>query len=429
MNDLSISCRLALAGLLIMVSTGCPACETLARKLDNEDPPRGPAKILILKCDKATNSLQLYSASYYTFGGVDNEMKTDSRLNGKPCSVSKEFQGRPFTVGPAASALFQTPTAAPQRAKAQSAKAQKPPVADADPVFSPLALFPWLAPAIFNPTPASPDRRTLPIDCPSNLGGFLINHLQNTVTAFGLCPLRQVREIFVPPNPLQLAVTPDGSLALVTSYGTADGGALTFINTATGAIAATMQLFNYNPSGIAISPDGTRAYLTHYLELSPSIVVIDIPNRRVLSTIPLPLAYPRVIALTPDGSQAWVNYYQGGIVTVVDLLTATVAGTVNITQPVSMGIAFNRTGTKAFVAAAPNQLYVIDTATLAVKTRITVGQAPSDVVVTLDGNFVLLNSDVENGTWWVDARTERLLGRSKDPTDTTGGTLGLLIFR
>lgn len=105
------------------------------------------------------------------------------------------------------------------------------------------------------------------------------------------------------------------------------------------------------------------------------------------------------------------------------------AGTVNITQRVSMGIAFNPTGTKAFVAADPNFLYVIDTATLAIKTRITVGSAPSDVVVTPEGDFVLMNSDFENGTCWVDARTDKLLGHSKNPTDTTGGTMGLVIFR
>lgn len=105
-----------------------------------------PLQIYILKCDKSTKRLQLYRATYRR--GFDSpvfdEQKTASGLNGKPCAVSKEFQGRPYTIGPAGEVLFQVPDPAQSNNK-QSAPA-------ADPVLSALKLFPWLSPVLFNPT-------------------------------------------------------------------------------------------------------------------------------------------------------------------------------------------------------------------------------------------------------------------------------------
>ena len=78
MNNLSSRCKIALTGLLIMVSMGCDRCGDPRELL--------PLQIYILKCDKSTKRLQLYRATYRR--GFDSpvfdEQKTASGLNGKP---------------------------------------------------------------------------------------------------------------------------------------------------------------------------------------------------------------------------------------------------------------------------------------------------------------------------------------------------------
>ena len=339
-------------------------------------------------------------------------------LNGKKCSVSTDGKGRPFTVGD--SVVFSGPGQATtdQRSPGKQATAS----ATANPSL--VDWFPFLAPLISNPSFPEADSSRYKSSCTPAVRSYLVNHLQGTVTAFGVCPLTILKEITVAPLPLQIRITPDGATALVTSY----EEALTFIDTATNTVKATMPLINYNPQGIAISPDGTRAYVTHYYDIQPVLLVIDIPNRKLLSTIALPQPYPRVVVMTPDGSQAWVNYLYGGVITVVDVLTGTVARNINISQPVEKGMAFNPTGTKAYAAVYPNQVYVIETATLAVKIRLTVGQAPNDVVATPDGTRIFVNSEVDPGLWWIDPTVDRVVGSWKPP-GATGGSMGLLIYQ
>ena len=96
---------------------------------------------------------------------------------------------------------------------------------------------------------------------------------------------------------------------------------------------------------------------------------------------------------------------------------------------VGQGMAFNPQGTKAFVAVQPNQLYVIDTATLTTMARITVGAGPNDVIMMAEGDVVAVGAGFAPGTWWVDARKNRLITHSVAPGDTSGATMGLAVIR
>ncbi len=399
-----------MAAVALVFSTGCNF--DLWANATGYDPDADEPYIVV-RCNPDTKTLQAYTTNYPVNipGYVSGETQVASPINGKSCSVSTENQNRPFTISQAvANGIFVPPTSnAPLRTAAASAP-------------SLVNTFPWLEPLLFGPAFPVMDHGKGTVNCPAGLEAYLVNHVEGTVTAFSICSMQVLKEITVTPDPLQVAVTPDGKQALVTSY----DGAVTFIDTATNTISGTLVLNNYNPSGIAISSDSTRAYVTHYLDLQPSLLVIDIPNRKLLSTIPLPQAYPRVVVLTPDGSQAWVNYYQGSFVTIVDLLTGTVSGSVG--GAASTGMAFNPTGTKAFLAVPPNLLYVVDTATLSTVARLTVGDAPSDVVATPDGKHVLVTSQSQPGTWWVDPRTNKVLGNTVPTGQTTGGSQGLLVF-
>ena len=360
-------------------------------------------------CDK--NNMILYFYEYQTQRNGPPIPNLVNQIRGD-CEPSLEGQGTTKTISPVVRVT---------RTQTLNNEASTPQSSNLGPTL--VNTFQYLLPWLFGPSLPDADIGKIRPDCPGDSQAYLVQHSRDSVQAFGLCPARLIKDIPVAPNPLQVAITPDATLALVTSY----DGFLTFIDTATNTVKATLDLINYNPSGIDISPDSSRAYLTHYLDISPSLVIVDIPNRKILSTIALPFVYPRQVTLTPDGSQAWVNYYGGGVVTVIDLMTSTIAGSVNIGQLVDTGIAFHPTGTKAYVAVQPNQFYVIDTATLTIKTKIGIGQAPLDVIVSSAGDLVWVNSETDPGIWWIDTAQDKLL-RVTRPANVQGGSMGMLVY-
>jgi len=224
--------------------------------------------------------------------------------------------------------------------------------------------------------------------CDGNVTIYQIENDLDTVVHMSVCPQQVLNEIKVCSSPLESAVTPDGSTLLVTCY----DNAIAWIDTASDKVKFTLNTPNAFPAGIAVSPDGSRAYVTNYYDFNPnaSLLVIDIASHAVVNTIPMPTSFPGVVTLTPDGSQAWVNYYHSSFVDIVDTASGTVGNRIDLQEDTENGMAFNPTGTKAFIATGSNHLAVVDTATLKVITKVAVGATPLDVVVTPDGTRVLV---------------------------------------
>jgi YVTN family beta-propeller protein len=246
----------------------------------------------------------------------------------------------------------------------------------------------------------------------------MVNHLSSTVTHYSTCPLGVIKRIQVPANPEQLAITPDGTTLIVTCY----GNAIVFINTANDAILTTLNVPGY-PNGIAISPDGTTAYVTSYINVNPVIYTLNIASRTITAMTQVS-SYPKSIFLTPDGLQAWVLFYQSSSVYVFDTLSMTVVGTLNAGGVADTTMAFNPTGTRAYVAATSNQLVVYDTATLSQVASVTVGQLPSDVYVTPDGTHAYVQSQQDSAIAYVDLTTNTLIANYP----VSGPGMGLQIF-
>jgi YVTN family beta-propeller protein len=419
----------ALAAGALLVSFGCnmdPFAYAVGYDPDKED-----ETYYALHCDPQSKTFSLATVPYGTPGSSDSPISIIGMI-GKACTPSNEGKGRPDTVSDPVSATSgggSSPSAPPQAPAVsplstptlvtRNTTATVPP-----PPPSLINTFPWLEPLMFPPAFPISDAGKDPLTCISTLKVYLVNHVEGTVTSTGLCPFRVIKEIPVQSNPLQVAITPDGTQALVTSY----DGALTFIDTATDNVKSVLDLSNYNPSGIAISPDGTRAYVTHYLDQQPCLLVVDIPNVKLLSTIPLTHAYPRVVTLTPDGSQAWVNYYGDRVVSIIDLLTGTVASTLDVSTEADTGMAFDPAATKVYIAVYPNQVFVFDTATLKRIATITVGTSPMDLVMMPEGNLLFVSTETDPGIWWIDVKTNTQSRYSVAPGNPSGGTMGLVVF-
>lgn len=423
----------ALAVGALLVSFGC--------NLDfwtyavNYDPSREDETYYALRCDPQSKTYTLNTVPYGTPGSTSSPLGILGMLN-KACTPTDTGKGRPnsasspvsVSAGSGGGATSSTSTLAYTAPQDSHTTPGPTPATTAPTVIPPSAsqinTFPWLVPLVLPPSFPVTDAGKAPLTCNSTYQEYLVNHVEGTVTAVGLCPFRVIREIPVTSNPLQIAITPDGTQALVTSY----DGALTFINTITNNITAVLDLSNYNPSGIAISPDGTRAYVTHFLDQQPALLVIDIQNVKLLSTIPLPRVYPVSVTLTPDGSQAWINYYGDRVLSIVDLLSGTVAGSIDVGTEADTGMAFDPAGTKAYIAVYPNYIYVFDTATLTRTAFITINGSPMDVVMAPEGNMLFVSSATDPGIYWIDPKTNTQVQYSVDPSLSFGSTMGLVVF-
>jgi YVTN family beta-propeller protein len=214
-----------------------------------------------------------------------------------------------------------------------------------------------------------------------------VEHLRNRVVAIGGCSGTIFATIPVPSNPLEIELLPDGSQAIVTSF----DSAISFIDIASYMVVATIRTTeDINPSGIALSPDGKRAYVTNYTDPGASLLTIDVASHQIVATLPLD-AYPQSVFGNPDGTLLWVTFPFNNEIAIVDVLTNTVIKTIGADSP--FGVAFNSTGTMAFVASRnPAAVDVYDTTTYRSVRRIPVGAGPSEVGVTPDDLFALVGN-------------------------------------
>jgi YVTN family beta-propeller protein len=216
---------------------------------------------------------------------------------------------------------------------------------------------------------------------------LFVNHDNGTVTRVTACGGQMVANIVVGDRPLKIAATPDNKTALVTNY----GGGVTFIDLTTNTVTFTLPTPNMNLSGLAISPDGTQAWVTNYLDLNPVVAVIDLAQRKIVNTITVG-QFPQSVYFTPDGLQAWVPAPFVNAIYIIDTTTQTVARVLTFTT--AYGIAFNSTGTQAYVANNSNNIIqVLDTATFQNVATYPVGAGPVDVSVSNDDEWLFVTNN------------------------------------
>lgn len=247
-----------------------------------------------------------------------------------------------------------------------------------------------------------------------------VSHLTGQVFRISTCSGARPTAIPVRSRPLQVEITPDGRTALVTSF----DNAVNFIDLASNRVTYTLQTdATINPNGIAITPDGSFAYITSFNTVQPAVQVIDLTSRTVVATIPV-TSYPQSAFVTPDGSQVWITFPLGGAIYVIDTLTNTVANTIGVPSP--YGIAFNSTGTKAYVTSwsgSPGSVQVIDTSTYRVTKTYAVGTGPVDIAVAYGDRDVLVNNYTSGSVSRIDTATDKVT-----TADVGGSPVGLALL-
>jgi DNA-binding beta-propeller fold protein YncE len=251
--------------------------------------------------------------------------------------------------------------------------------------------------------PASVPRSPLPCDPNNNATALVVNHGSGSVTRVTGCTDQTIAVIPVVSNPLQVDFTQDGSLALVTSY----DSAISFIDLATNTVVKTLTTDpSVHPGGIAITPDGSRAYVTNFFLFNPSVLVVDIASRSIVSTISLGTPYPQSAFLSPDGSTLWVTHSLNNAITLIDTLSATAVAQLSILTP--YGVAFNATGTQAFVTSGTSPggaVMVLDTATYGLIKIIPVGNGPVDLAMLPDDSTLMVGNFFGQSISVIDPKT------------------------
>lgn len=242
------------------------------------------------------------------------------------------------------------------------------------------------------PSPAMPA-------CDSTFPDVLrTDQLEGLLTRISTCPLAIKTTIPMAALPLQVAVTPDGSTAVVTSF----ANAVNFIDLNTNTVTYTLMTDpSINPHGLAISPDGTRAYITSF-NTTAVVLVIDMASHAILATIPT-ISFPQGATLTPDGSQLWITSPLAGSVDIIDTLTKTHVTGLNIAETVD--VAFTATGTRAYItstATVPGTVVEVDASTYRTLNTYTVGVGPTDIKMSYGDHFLVVNNNSEGSVSVID---------------------------
>lgn len=229
------------------------------------------------------------------------------------------------------------------------------------------------------------------------------------------------------PFPHEVAVSPDGRLAVVANYGnaTVPGSTLSVLDLEAARVTRTVDLGTYRrPHGIAWSRDGRTVAVT--VEADQAVLVVDAGSWTVVRAIPTGQQVSHMVALAPDGRRAYVASIGSGSVAMLDLEAGTrlrVAPTGAGTE----GIDVSPDGREVWATnRAANTVRVLDAATLDTLATIPAADFPIRVKLTPDGRLALVSCARSSEVRVFDTATRRAVGTIRFPLDTTRATMTIL---
>lgn len=157
-----------------------------------------------------------------------------------------------------------------------------------------------------------------------------------------------------------------------------------------------------SPWGVAVREDGV-AYFTELF--ADGVGITNTKTRTIDGFIPTG-PVPTGIAFSPDGNRAYVAN-QFGDVSVIDVATRTVVGSVAIGNPLAVRVSPD--GTQLFVATGNTQVFIVDVATLSIVKSVEVGFAPNGFAVHPDGRILYVSAFLGGTVTEIDMFTQTVL--------------------
>jgi|GEM_PF-4692656 len=232
-----------------------------------------------------------------------------------------------------------------------------------------------------------------------NTFGVVTNQFSDMVSIVDLTvdPPVVVNSIPVGDQPIGVAVTPDGSQALICNV--SDGTVTVLDLTEDPPIVSSTIPVGGTPSGVSISPDGTLGAVSCSWSNSVSILDLTVSPPVVSYFVPLSGAHSQDVGITTDGQYALTPNFSSNDVSVIDLTVTPPVEiyTINIgDSPIAIGI--DPTGNIAVVPTISNDsVSVIDLtkSPFSLKATVSVGDNPGcQPDISLDGTLAVVgNSD------------------------------------
>jgi YVTN family beta-propeller protein len=212
--------------------------------------------------------------------------------------------------------------------------------------------------------------------------------------------------------PHEVAVSPDGRTAVVSNYGdqVEPGHTLTVIDVPDCKVAATIDLGEHTrPHGLQFRRDGEQLVVT--TEGSGSIVLVDVPSRRVLRAVRTHEEISHMVVLAPDGPRAYVSNIASGSVSVVDVERGTRVATIP-TGAGAEGIDITPDGREVWVGnRAADTISIIDTGSLEEVAELACPGFPIRVRFSPDGSRALVSCAKAGTVTVFDVAGRREVGR------------------
>jgi YVTN family beta-propeller protein len=212
-------------------------------------------------------------------------------------------------------------------------------------------------------------------------------------------------------GPHEVAVSPDGKTAVITNYGEqTPGSSLTVLDLPGRKVASTIELSGYSrPHGLVFLPGGQSVAVT--VEQQKAVLVVDLVKGQVSHPVETGKDGSHMVVLAPDGKRAYVANVGSGSLSILDLAGKKAVGHV-ATAAGAEGLDVSPDGKEVWVANnRANSISVVDAGTLEVTRTISCPAFPLRVKFLPDGKQVLVSATMSGEVVVLDRAEGKVLKR------------------
>lgn len=213
--------------------------------------------------------------------------------------------------------------------------------------------------------------------------------------------------------PHEIAVSPDGTTAVVTNYGSRSnpGSSLTILDIGKPGVVGTIDLGEHTrPHGLVFLSADRVAVTT---EGSAHLLIVDLDAGKISSAIKTDQRVSHMVSVEPASQRAFVANIGSGSVTVIDLETGQKLRDIE-TGEGAEGIATTPDGSEIWVGnRGSDTLSVIDPETLEIKATVPCAGFPIRVAITADGRHALVSAARSGEVVLFDVAERRELKRAQ----------------
>jgi YVTN family beta-propeller protein len=238
---------------------------------------------------------------------------------------------------------------------------------------------------------------------------IVLNKSDNTVSLIDARSGEAQAVLATGAGPHEVAVSPDGTLAVVVNYGHDTGGnTLTLIDLVGREVAGEIVLEGYTrPHGIQFIGETGRMLITS--EARRALIEVDLAAGKVVRAIDTGADGSHMLTVAPDGKRAYVANIGSGSVSVIDLVAGTLLDQIP-TGAQCEGIDVTPDGKEVWATnRGANTVSIIDTATLQVVAQLESSAFPIRVKVTPDGKRALVSCALASEICVYDTATRELV--------------------